>query len=48
MQSDPTRKHLDFHDTQRAMAAMEVNYPDGPRQDGTPIHAVSSFTQSKA
>jgi AraC-like DNA-binding protein len=29
MQSDPTRKHLDFHDTQRAMAAMEVNYPDG-------------------
>ena len=29
MQSDPTRKHLDFHDTQRAMAAMEVDYPDG-------------------
>ncbi|MBO4224914.1 helix-turn-helix domain-containing protein [Bradyrhizobium neotropicale] len=29
MQSDPTRKHLDFHDTRRAMAAMDVNYPDG-------------------
>lgn len=29
MQSDPTRKHLDFHDTDRAVAAMEVNYPDG-------------------
>ena len=29
MQSDPTRKHLDFHDTQRAMAAMEVDYPHG-------------------
>lgn len=29
MQSDPTRKHLDFHATDRAMAAMEVNYPDG-------------------
>jgi AraC-like DNA-binding protein/quercetin dioxygenase-like cupin family protein len=29
MQSDPTRKHLDFHDTSRAMAAMDVNYPDG-------------------
>ena len=29
MLSDPTLKHLDFHDTQRAMAAMEVNYPDG-------------------
>jgi AraC-like DNA-binding protein/mannose-6-phosphate isomerase-like protein (cupin superfamily) len=27
--SDPTRKHLDFHDTDRTMAAMEVNYPDG-------------------
>ena len=29
MDGDPTRKHLDFHDTARAMAAMEVNYPDG-------------------
>ncbi|MBN8953425.1 MULTISPECIES: helix-turn-helix transcriptional regulator [unclassified Rhizobium] len=29
MQSDPTRKHLDFHDTHRAMAAMDVNYSDG-------------------
>lgn len=29
MRDDPTRKHLDFHDTHRAMAAMEVNYPDG-------------------
>jgi quercetin dioxygenase-like cupin family protein len=29
MQSDLTRKHLDFHDTHRAMAAMEVNYLDG-------------------
>ncbi len=29
MQSDPTRKHLDFHDTGRAMAAMDVNYPAG-------------------
>lgn len=29
MQSDPTRKHLDFHDTHRAMAAMDVNYEDG-------------------
>ncbi len=29
MQSDPTRKHLAFHDTDRAMVAMEVNYPDG-------------------
>lgn len=29
MQNDPTRKHLDFHDTHRAMAAMDVNYPDG-------------------
>jgi AraC-like DNA-binding protein/mannose-6-phosphate isomerase-like protein (cupin superfamily) len=29
MQSDPTRKHLDFHNTHRAMAAMDVNYPDG-------------------
>ncbi len=29
MQSDPTRKHLDFHNTRRAMAAMDVNYPDG-------------------
>lgn len=29
MQSDPTRKHLDFHDTPRAMVAMDVDYPDG-------------------
>lgn len=29
MQSDPTRKHLDFHATLRAMAAMDVDYPDG-------------------
>ena len=29
MQSDLIRKHLDFHDTAHAMAAMEVNYPDG-------------------
>ena len=29
MDGDPTLKHLDFHDTDRAMAAMEVNYPDG-------------------
>jgi AraC-like DNA-binding protein/mannose-6-phosphate isomerase-like protein (cupin superfamily) len=29
MQSDPIRKHLDFHDTRRPMAAMDVNYPDG-------------------
>jgi len=29
MQSDPTRKHLEFHNTHRAMAAMDVNYPDG-------------------
>lgn len=29
MSSDPTRKHLDFHDTRRTMAAMEVTYPDG-------------------
>ncbi len=29
MQDDPTRKHLDFHDTHRAMAAMDINYPDG-------------------
>jgi AraC-like DNA-binding protein/mannose-6-phosphate isomerase-like protein (cupin superfamily) len=29
MKSDPTRKHLDFHDTRRPMAAMDVNYPDG-------------------
>ncbi|MGY5776402.1 AraC family transcriptional regulator [Rhizobium sp. LEGMi135b] len=29
MQSDPTRKHLDFHNTHRTMAAMDVNYEDG-------------------
>ncbi|MDW6024315.1 helix-turn-helix transcriptional regulator [Mesorhizobium sp. BAC0120] len=29
MTSDLTRKHLEFHDTPRAMAAMEVDYPDG-------------------
>jgi AraC-like DNA-binding protein/mannose-6-phosphate isomerase-like protein (cupin superfamily) len=29
MQTDPTKKHLDFHDTHRPMAAMDVNYPDG-------------------
>lgn len=29
MSGDPTRKHLDFHDTHRAMAAMDINYPDG-------------------
>jgi len=36
MQNDLTKKHLDFHDTDRAMAAMEVNYPDGA---STGIHA---------
>lgn len=29
MQSDPNQKHLDFHDTHRAMAAMDINYQDG-------------------
>ncbi|TXH81932.1 MAG: AraC family transcriptional regulator [Rhizobium sp.] len=29
MQSDLIRKHLEFHDTDRAMAAMDINYPDG-------------------
>lgn len=29
MRGDLTRKHLDFHDTPRMMAAMEVDYPDG-------------------
>jgi len=29
MQVDPTRKYLDFHDTGRAMVAMDVNYSDG-------------------
>jgi AraC-like DNA-binding protein/quercetin dioxygenase-like cupin family protein len=29
MPTELTEKHLDFHDTDRAMAAMEVNYPDG-------------------
>lgn len=29
MSSDPTRKHLDFHNTRHPMAAMDVDYPDG-------------------
>lgn len=29
MASDRTEKHLKFHDTSRAMVAMEVDYPDG-------------------
>lgn len=29
MKGDPRRKHLGFHDTPRAMAAMDVDYPDG-------------------
>src|ERR1700748_1233815 len=26
---DITKRHLEFHDTDRAMASMEVTYPDG-------------------
>jgi len=29
MQHDPTRKHLDYHDADRATVAMDVDYPDG-------------------
>lgn len=29
MMDDLSQKHLKFHDTSRAMAAMEVDYPDG-------------------
>ena len=29
MQANPTKKHFDFHDTDRSMAAMDINYPDG-------------------
>jgi AraC-like DNA-binding protein/mannose-6-phosphate isomerase-like protein (cupin superfamily) len=29
MKPSTTRKYLDFHDTPRAMAAMDVNFPDG-------------------
>ncbi|WP_421912998.1 AraC family transcriptional regulator [Mesorhizobium sp.] len=36
MLNEITRRHLDFHDTERAMAAMEVNYPDG---SSTGLHA---------
>lgn len=36
MLNDLTARHLDYHDTDRAMAAMEVNYPDGA---STGLHA---------
>nr|WP_314076067.1 helix-turn-helix transcriptional regulator [uncultured Roseococcus sp.] len=36
MPSDITRRHLDYHDTDRAMAAMEINYPNGA---STGLHA---------
>jgi AraC-like DNA-binding protein len=29
MQREPILKHLDFHNTRRAMAAMDIDYPDG-------------------
>jgi AraC-like DNA-binding protein/quercetin dioxygenase-like cupin family protein len=36
MMDERTKRHLDFHDTSRAMAAMEVDYPDG---SSTGLHA---------
>ncbi|BCP51493.1 transcriptional regulator [Kaistia sp. 32K] len=36
MTDEILHRHLDFHDTARAMAAMEVNYPDGA---STGLHA---------
>lgn len=29
MSDDRTTRHLAFHDTERAVVAMEVDYPDG-------------------
>ena len=33
MLTEIKHRHLEFHDTNRAMAAMEVNYPDGTSTD---------------
>ena len=33
MLTEIKHRHLEFHDTNRVMAAMEVNYPDGTSTD---------------